>query len=183
MFKMYEFYIGHIADNGEVSVAGPYLKVADKYMLAPILSRADFAADIDELPLNVLSVESIKPEQRKFLCKKEPDGTLKSKAMFMIYDEVYEESEDGGLVQGYVTLSELDEAIRNDYEREVLDELVIHTPGMMAEMSSDQRREYGHIAFIDRASAGYICRALINSVDQYDVGMNPYETVFIVRER
>ena len=116
MFKMYEFYIGHMADNGEVSVVGPYLKVADKYLLAPILSRADFAADIDELPLNVLSVESIKPEQREFLCKKQPDGTLRPKAMFMIYDEVYEESEDGGLVQGYVTLSELDEAIKTDYE-------------------------------------------------------------------
>ena len=60
--------------------------------------------------------------------------------MFMIYDEVYEESEDGGLVQGYVTLSELDEAIKTDYEREVLDEFVIHTPGMMAEMSSETIR-------------------------------------------
>jgi hypothetical protein len=183
MFKMYEFYIGHIADNGEVSVVGPYLKIADKYMLAPILGRADFAVDIDDLPLNVLSLETIKPEQREFLCRKQPDGTLKPKAMFMIYDEVFDMAENEGLVRGYVTLSELDEAIKNDYESEVVDGFVIHTPEMVAEMTSSQRSEYGHIAFIDRASAGYICRALIHSVDQYDVGMNPYETVFIVRER
>ena len=35
------------------------------------------------------------------------------KTMFMIYDEVFDMAENEGLVRGYVTLSELDEAIHS----------------------------------------------------------------------
>ena len=45
----------------------------------------------------------------------------------------------------------------------------------------ETRKEYGHIAYIDHFSTGYICRQLINAVDPFDYEYDSKDLCFIVR--
>ena len=62
-----------------------------------------------------------------------------------------------------------------------MEETLAKTPEMIAEMDAEERKQYGHIAFVDYNSTGYICRQLINAVDPYEYGIDRKELVFIVR--
>lgn len=88
---------------------------------------------------------------------------------------------DEGLVRGYVTLDELDFAAAQDYDPNYLDNIWVRTPEMVAEMDPDMRRGYGHIAFNDQFSTGYICRQLMNAIDPVELDLNEEDLCYVVR--
>ena len=48
-------------------------------------------------------------------------------------------------------------------------------------MDPETRKEYGHIAYLDHCSTGYICSQLINAVDPFEYGYDSKDLFFIVR--
>ena len=62
---------------------------------------------------------------------------------------------DDGLVQGYVTLEELNMVASEHYSQDAIWDIWVKTPEVAAEMDPETRKQYGHIAYIDRCSTGY----------------------------
>ena len=180
MSTYYEFYVGKII-NDKYEAVGPYVKREEEYRLIPVLERSRSFITWNEFDAWPLSVEKIADSQMEFFTTEGwQDKERHSIAYYLSYEEILALADDG-ITQGYVTLEELDEVARSNYDPNALWDIWVRTPEMIAEMDSEERKQYGHIAFVDRYSTGYICRQLINTVDPYDYGADRKELVFIVR--
>lgn len=181
MSTYYEFYLGIMKDD-KIEAIGPYFKQDGVYHLRPILERSRSFINWNEFDSWPLPVEKMAADQISFFSTESWDDSeeRQSIAKYIPYDEISDMADDG-LVQGYVTLDELDAAAENDYHMDVLWDLWVRTPQMVAEMDPETRKQYGHIAYIDHLSTGYICRQLLNAVDQFEYSISSKDLCFIVR--
>lgn len=115
-----------------------------------------------------------------FTCEGWTGDERQSIAHFIPYEEIRAMADDG-LVRGYVTLEELNMVVSNNYSQDTRWDIWVNTPEMVAEIDAEKRKEYGHIAYIDHCSTGYICSQLINAVDPIDYGYESKDLCFIVR--
>lgn len=180
MSTYYEFYVGK-KTNDKIEAIGPYARNGEVYSLIPVLSRSRSFIDWEEFDAWTIPIEMMTDDQLDFFSS---EGWTGDERYSLSYSIPYEDicaMASNGIRQGYVTLEELDEAASSDYDPDVLYGLWVRTPEMIAEMDPEERKKYGHIAFVDHLSTGYICGQLINAVDSYDYETNVKDLVFIVR--
>ena len=151
MSTYYEFYAAAEKD-GKIRAIGPYIRKDGEYRLTPILSRS-----------------------RCWI-----SDERQSTSYYISYKDIAALADDG-LVQGYVTLDELNMVVSEHYSQDAIWDIWVKTPEVAAEMDPETRKQYGHIAYIDRCSTGYICSQLINMVDPIEYGYDSEELRFIVR--
>ena len=181
MSTTYEFYVGRKTKEGKIEAIGPYARREDGYHLIPIFERSRSIINWDEFAGCKISPEEFTDEQKEYFTTDVWCGDERySLATFLLYSDVCSLADDG-IEQGYVTLDELDSAAKSGYDPDVLWDIWVRSPEMIAEMDAEERKGYGHIAFIDHCSTGYICRQLINTVDPYDYGARSEDFGFIVR--
>ena len=180
MSTYYEFYIG-MNKGDKVEVIGPYIRKDGEYKLTPILTRSRSFIDWDDFPAWQLPIKMMEADQEKFFTSEGwfDKGRYSISSVVPYYDVCA--MADGGLVQGYVTLDELDFVAAKEYDPDILDDLWVRTPEMVAEMDPEMRREYGHIAYNDQFSTGYICRQLMNAVDPIELDLNEENLCYVVR--
>ena len=180
MSTYYEFYAA-VNKGDKIEAIGPYIKKDGEYRLLPILTRSRSFINFDEFGCWVLPVEKMTDDQVGFFAT---EGWIneenQSISYFVPYADICALASDG-LVQGYVTLEELDAVAESDYHLDALWDIWVRTPKMVAEMDPETRKQYGHIAYIDHCSTGYICRQLVSAVDPIEYGYEREELCFIVR--
>lgn len=180
MSTYYEFYAAVNRDD-RIEAIGPYIRERDEYRLVPILSRSRSFISFNEFGCWGLPIEKMAKDQVKFFTTEGwVSDELQSISYFIGYKEICALA-DNGLVQGYVTLEELDEVAKSGYHPDALWDLWIRTPQMIAEMDPETRKGYGHIAYVDQCSTGYICQQLISAVDSYEYSFAGEDLYFIVR--
>ena len=180
MSTYYEFYVGKKI-NDKYEAVGPYVRRGEEYRLIPVLDRSRSFISWNDFGAWPLPVEKIADDQMEFFTTEGWQGEERySLAYYLSYEEILALADDG-ITQGYVTLEELDEVARSNYHPDALWDIWVKTPEMIAEMDTEERKQYGHIAFVDYNSTGYICRQLINAVDPYEYGIDGKDLIFIVR--
>jgi len=180
MSTYYDFYAA-VKKNDKIEAIGPYIRKEGEYRLVPIVSRSRSFIHFDEFDYWDLPIEKMIDDQIQFFtCEGWTGEERRSIACYIPYEDIRAMADDG-LVQGYVTLDELNAVAANDYSQDSLWDVWVKTPEMIAEMDSETRKEYGHIAYIDHCSTGYICSQLINAVDPYEYGYDTKDLCFIVR--
>lgn len=180
MSTYYDFYAAVKKDDKIVAI-GPYILKDGEYQLMPIVTRSRSFISIDEFGCWDLSIEKMADDQIEFFtCEGWTGDERQSIARYIPYDEVRALA-DEGLVRGYVKLEELDLVAASNYSQDALWDIWVRTPEMIAEMDAEKRKEYGHIAYIDHFSTGYICSQLINTVDPLEYGYETEDLCFIVR--
>lgn len=180
MSTYYEFYAA-VRKGDKVEAIGPYIRKDGKYHPVPIISRSRSFISFNEFDCRELPVEQMAEDQVEFFST---EGWIDDKRQSISYYVPFKEIcalADDGLVRGYVTLEELDAVAKSDYHPDALWDIWVSTPDMVAEMDPEARKNYGHIAYIDRCSTGYICSQLINTVDPVEYGYEYEELCFIVR--
>ena len=180
MSTYYEFYIGR--DMGDkIEAIGPYIRKDGEYKLTPLLSRSRSFICWDEFDAWQLDPSKLPEDQIDFFTEESWSGEeRRSLSYIMSYYDVADLAEEGP-TQGYVTLDELDYVASQYYAQEALYDIMVRTTAMIAEMDPETRKNYGHIAFTDRNSTGYICMQLINSVDPVEYDVEDDELCFIIR--
>ena len=180
MSTYYEFYAA-VKQDEKIEAIGPYIRKDNEYRLVPILTRSRSFINFNEFGCWELSVEQMAEEQVEFFSTEGWTGDKRQSISYHIpYKEICALADDG-LIQGYVTLEELNTAAASGYHPDALWDIWVRTPEMVAEMDPETRKEYGHIAYIDHCSTGYICRQLINAVDPIEYGYESEDICFIVR--
>lgn len=181
MSTTYEFYAGRKTAGGKIEAIGPYVRRDDGYHLIPILERSRSFIDWDEFDGIRMSPEQFTDDQIDYFTTDAWNGEERySLASYIPYSQICSLAGDG-ITQGYVTLDELDAAAKSGYDPDTLWDIWVRTPEMIAEMDAEERKGYGHIAFIDHCSTEYLCRQLINTADPYDYGVESDDFCFIVR--
>lgn len=180
MSTYYDFYIG-VKKDDKIEAIGPYIRKDGEYHLVPIVSRSRSFIHFDEFGYWEMPIEMMADDQVEFFTSEGWNSDERhSISCYIPYEDIRAMADDG-LVQGYVTLDELDMVAANDYSQDSLWDIWVKTSEMVAEMDPETRKEYGHIAYIDHYSTGYICRQLINAVDPYEYGFEDKDLCFIVR--
>ena len=180
MSTYYEFYAA-VEKDGKIEAIGPYVHKDGEYRLTPILSRSRSFIQWDEFECWDLAIEKMAEDQVEFFTDTGwVSDERRSIAYFISYKDIAALADDG-LVQGYVTLEELDIVAASHYSQDALWDIWVKTPEVAAEMDPETRKEYGHIAYIDHCSTGYICSQLIHAVDPLEYGYEAEELYFIVR--
>lgn len=181
MSTYYEFYVAARRDD-KIEAVGPYVRKEDgSFRLTPLLTRSRSFIQWNEFGAWELQVEKMTEDQLEhFTDTGWFDERRRSIAYFIPYREICAMADDG-LVQDYVTLDELDRVARNDYDPECFWDLDVRSPQAAAEMDPETRKGYGHIAYVDRNSTGYICSQLLNTAEPIDYGLKEEEMCFIVR--
>lgn len=181
MSTYYEFYVGLLKDD-KIEAIGPYFRQDGVYHLRPILERSRSFISWNEFDSLPLPVEKMTDDQTPYFSTEgwDDSGEHHSITEYIPYDKVRDMADDG-LVQGYVTLEELDAVAESDYHPDALWDLWVRTPQMVAEMDSETRKQYGHIAYVDHCRTGYLCRQLLNAVDPFECGVSSKDLCFIVR--
>ena len=180
MSTYYDFYLA-VKKDDKIEAIGPYIRKEGEYRLVPIVSRSRCFIDIDDFDGWNLPIDQMAEDQVELFTD---DGWLKDECQSIAYYVPYEEIRamaSDGLVRGYVTLEDLDMVAANDYSQDARWDIGVKTPEMVAEMDQVTRKEYGHIAYIDHCSTGYICSQLINAVDPFDYGFEVKDLYFIIR--
>lgn len=180
MSTYYEFYAAAEKD-GKIEAIGPYVCKDGKYRLTPILSRSRSFIQWDEFGYWDLPIEKMAEDQIEFFTD---TGWISDERQSISYYIPYKDIAalaDDGLVQGYVTLEELNMVASEHYSQDAIWDIWVKTPEVAAEMDPETRKQYGHIAYIDRCSKGYICSQLINMVNPIEYGYDSEELRFIVR--
>lgn len=180
MSTYYEFYAAAEKD-GKIEAIGPYIRKDGEYRLTPILSRSRSFIQWDEFGYWNLPIEKMAEDQIEFFTD---TGCISDERQSISYYILYKDIAslaDDGLVQGYVTLEELNMVASEHYSQDAIWDIWVKTPEVAAEMDPETRKQYGHIAYIDRYSTGYICSQLINMVDPIEYGYESEELRFIVR--
>ena len=181
MSTYYDFFAARITDEDMIEAIGPYIRSGEEYRLVPIVSRSRSFIHWDEFGAWALPVSRIPEHQQEiFTDEGWNDDERHSIAYFITYDEVASMAGDG-LIRGYVTLDELDAVTRSNYDPDTFWDLWVRSPETIAEMDAEMRKQYGHIAFIDRFSTEYICRQLIDAVDPIEYSIERSKLCFIVR--
>ena len=180
MSTYYEFYIG-VNKGNKVEVIGPFIRKDGEYKLTPILTRSRSFIDWGDFPSWQLPVKMMEPDQEEYFTSESWMNESRYSISYVVsYYDVCSMA-DEGLVQGYVTLDELDFVAAKDYDPDILDDIWVRTPEMVAEMDPEMRREYGHIAFNDQFCTGYICRQLMNAIDPIELDLNEEDLCYVVR--
>ena len=180
MSTYYEFYAA-VEKDGKIEAIGPYVHRDGEYRLMSILSRSRSFIQWDEFGCWNLPIEKMAEDQVEFFIS---TGWVSEERHSISYYIPYKDIAalaDNGLVQGYVTLEELDMVAASKYSQDALWDIWVKTPEVAAEMDPETRKEYGHIAYIDHCSTGYICSQLVNAVDSFGYGYESDELYFIVR--
>ena len=180
MSTYYDFYLA-VKKDDKIEAIGPYIRKEGEYRLVPIVSRSRSFIDIDDFDGWNLSIDQMAEDQVELFTD---DGWLKDECQSIAYYVPYEEIRamaSDGLVQGYVTLEELDMVAKAECGADAFWDIWVRSPEVAAEMDPETRKEYGHVAYIDRCSTGYICRQLINVVDPFDYGFEVKDLYFIIR--
>ncbi|MBR0455535.1 MAG: hypothetical protein IJJ01_02630 [Firmicutes bacterium] len=180
MSTYYEFYAA-VEKDGKIEAIGPYIRKDGEYRLTPILSRSRSFIQWDEFGYWDLQIEKMAEDQIEFFTD---TGWISDERQSISYYIPYKDIAalaDDGLVQGYVTLDELNMVSAAHYSQDALWDIWVKTPEVAAEMDPETRKQYGHIAYIDRCSTGYICSQLANMVDPIEYGYESEELRFIVR--
>ena len=181
MSTYYDFFAAKITEEDMIEAIGPYIRSGEEYRLVPIISRSRSFIHWDEFGAWALPVNRIPEHQQEiFTDEGWNDDERHSIAYFITYDEAASMAGDG-LIRGYVTLDELDTVIRSNYDPDTFWDLWVRSPETIAEMDAETRKQYGHIAFIDRCSTEYICRQLIEAVDPIEYSIERSKLCFIVR--
>lgn len=181
MSTTYEFYAGRKTAGGKIEAIGPYVCRDDGYHLIPILERSRSFIDWDEFEAWKMTPDQFTEEQVEYFTADSWNGEERvSLASYIPYKDICKLADDG-IIQGYVTLEELDAAAKSGYDSDAIWDIWVRTPEMIAEMDAEERKGYGHIAFVDHCSTGYICRQLISTADPYDYRVEEGDFCFIVR--
>ncbi len=182
MSTYYEFYTGILRQDGKIEAIGPYVRRDGAYRLEPILIRSRSFINIDEFSAWDVPVEKLIGEQKEFFTtgSREDETVRHSLAWYIPYTEIRTKA-DSGLVRGNVTLKELDYIAKNDYDPDCLWDVSVMSAAAAAEMDPEMRKQYGHIAYIDYNSTGYLCSLLIHAADPMCCGEKEEDLVFIVR--
>ena len=180
MSTYYEFYAA-VEKDGKIEAIGPYVRKDGEYRLTPILSRSRSFIQWDEFGCWDLAIEKMTEDQTEFFTDTGwVSDERRSISYFISYKDIAALADDG-LIQGYVTLDELNMVLIMSVNPGFLWDIWVKTPEVAAEMDPETRKEYGHIAYIDHCSTGYICSQLINAVDPLEYGYETEELYFIVR--
>ncbi|MCR5035613.1 MAG: hypothetical protein K6B42_09405 [Clostridia bacterium] len=180
MSTYYEFYAA-VKKDDKIEAIGPYMCKDGEYQLVPILTRSRSFICFDEFGCWDLPIEKMTDDQVEFFSSEGWMGDERhSISCHVPYTEICALADDG-LVQGYVTLEELNAVAASDYHPDALWDVWVRTPEMAAEMDPETRKQYGHIAYVDNCSTGYTCRQLASAVDPIDYGYESKELCFIVR--
>ena len=149
----------------------PAVKEEDKYY--PLLFNRDGEP------------ESIFWRSRSFIdggffttCKIDKDkisGRFPGEELFVVSEDVLEQNATGGLVTGYVTLTEMAEYYKDEIWLEDMD---IVPPEVYCEFPVATREMYGKFSAIDHCSTGYICSHLHEILD--DIYVEKGEKCYIV---
>ena len=180
MSTYYEFYAA-VEKDGKIEAIGPYTRKDGEYRLIPLLSRSRSFIQWDEFGYWNLPIEKMAEDQIEFFTD---TGWLsddrQSIAYYIPFKDIAALADDG-LVQGYVTLDELNIVSASHYSQDALWDIWVKTPEVAAEMDPETRKQYGHISYIDHCSTGYICSQIVNMVDPIEYGYEREELCFIVR--
>ena len=107
MSTYYEFYAA-VEKDGKIEAIGPYVRKDGEYRLTPILSRSRSFIQWDEFECWDLAIEKMAEDQVEFFTDTGwVSDERRSIAYFISYKDIAALADDG-LVQGYVTLEELD---------------------------------------------------------------------------
>jgi len=180
MSTYYDFYLA-VKKDDKIEAIGPYIRKEGEYRLVPIVSRSRSFIDIDDFDYWNLSIDQMAEDQIEFFTG---EGWFsderQSIAYYVPYEEIRAMASDG-LVQGYVTLEELDMVAKAECGADAFWDIWVRSPEVAAEMDPETRKEYGHVAYIDHCSTGYICSQLINAVDPFEYGFEVKNLYFIIR--
>ena len=133
MSTYYDFYLA-VKKDDKIEAIGPYIRKEGEYRLVPIVSRSRSFIHFDEFGYWELPIEKMAEDQACFFtCEGWTGEERHSISCYVPYEEIQAMASDG-LVQGYVTLEELDMVAANDYSLDSLWDIWVKTPEMVAEM-------------------------------------------------
>lgn len=178
MSTYYSFYAGKLKD-GKISFLGPFIKTDEgEFEKTPILYRSRSFIDTDDFSVmgQKLTSDMLAEGDVATICSDFEHATWRC----IPYREVVGKAGDG-LVKGYATFDQLSAAIACNYDLFGDWMYPIYPPEVVAEMPAEERRKYGHIAYIDTMSTEYLCGLLMQISDPYDYGAEEEDFVFLMQ--
>ena len=123
MSTYYDFYVG-VKKDDKIEAIGPYIRKDGEYHLVPIVSRSRSFIHFDEFGYWDLPIEMMADDQVEFFTSEGwTSDERHSISCYIPYEDIRAMADDG-LVQGYVTLNELDMVAANDYSHGAFDRVL-----------------------------------------------------------
>ena len=119
MSTYYDFYAA-VKKDDKIEAIGPYIRRDGEHQLMPIVTRSRSFISIDEFGCWDLPIEKMDDNQVcLFTCEVWVGDERQSIACYIPYEDIRALADDG-LVQGYVTLEELDMVAASNYSQDAL---------------------------------------------------------------
>ena len=131
MSTYYEFYAA-IEKDGKIEAIGSYIRKGGGYRLIPILSRSRSFIQWDDFGCWNLPIEKMTEDQIEFFTD---TGWISDERQSISYYIPYKDIAalaDDGLIQGYVTLDELNMVSAAHYSQDALWDIWVKTPEVAA---------------------------------------------------
>jgi hypothetical protein len=179
MSVYYEFYAAKKIEEDGIEkiklVSSIFDAETKKHNIEPLLWRSGGFIDgigirdcMSQLPITMIAKEDL-----DILTIDYSGDNPYSLALYIPYSEAVMKA-DAGLVKGYATLEEIHMLSQNDIW---YDNIVVLSSDMVAEMQPDERKKYGHIAFIDKQSVGYIFNVIAENISSHSLFDDKYYIV------
>ena len=176
MSTYYMFYAGkRNKETGAVDVIGPYYKDKNgEFKVECLYCRSKSFIhweDFEEKAIGI-NVSIASADLQKLVGYDKADKGARAGWNYLLCEwlpmsEVWVDPNDI-VIRGYLTHNEMEMLIRTDYSPDVIEyELSGVLPAeVYAEMSAEDRAEYGHVGYINRNSVEYICNVLSEAVSE-----------------
>lgn len=184
MSTYYCFYPARKNANDKIELIGNFINDQDgKPRLQPIIERSRSFIDWDDIDMNPLSIDDMDPKWISNMTEKSffsdnPDE-IHSIAYYLPLSQIQMQSNDG-VKRGYMTLEDVNTLAANNYclDDWYYEELL--SADVVAEMNDEDRKKYGHTAFIDTNSKEYIYNVIATAVDPYEYNTENFGNLYIV---
>ena len=172
----YDFYPAMKNDKGKIEIIGNFIHGSNSDEGSknpiPMLSRSGSFIEWNNFDWNRLMIDDMDDKWKEFLTDtslfSETLDDRRSVAYYAPLDYIY--AQDGtGLVRMYIPIKDInrftgDEASDCDIYWELED---TYSAEAIAEMSDEDRKKYGHFAYVNTYSPEYICGLLSQYMDNY----------------
>ena len=185
MSVYYDFYIAKRNKNShKVDLIGPYIKKGKEFKPSSILWRTSSCIEWDEFYSELIPMELMSSEVEELASIKAMNGDKYSVGNWVPLNTL--STINDMVIRGYAPLEDIANLVRTEYSSEYIS-YGMATPmpaEAYAEMSEEDRRKYGHTAYVEEYSEKYIgpiLRAIAEDfVTSEDYDMDTEELGFLV---
>jgi hypothetical protein len=172
MSTYYSFYLGAKDAEGKMNIVGPYYynMKEQETQLSTLFEASQSFIDHREFidAMNVLPVEEIAEKDLVHLSTKDWAGTKLSSTSYYATLGTFRslaQENNCGLYVGYAPLAEVGYVAEQHYELESKYDIELVSADMAAEMSPEERREYGKVAFVATTDTSYIAKQILDTAE------------------